>query len=106
MPFEITSAEEWKQAITENRFVVADMYSPYCGPCKSAAPKFQILESHCPGMVFVKMDVNELDDIATFYDVSSMPTFIVIVDGKVNKEFVGADLSQLSKYLEGFYAHT
>ncbi|WMV28526.1 hypothetical protein MTR67_021911 [Solanum verrucosum] len=49
---------------------------------------------------FVKIDVDELDDVAQEYGVQSMPTFVLIRKGKVVDKIVGADKDGLKKKIE------
>lgn len=49
---------------------------------------------------FVKIDVDELDDVAQEYGVQAMPTFVLIKKGKVVDKIVGADKDGLQKKIQ------
>jgi len=69
----------------------------WCGPCKMMAPYFEEL-SNMPefaGLVFVKVDVDDLEDVAASAGVNAMPTFQVYAGGEKKKELVGANKDKL-----------
>lgn len=63
--------------------VVIDFFATWCGPCKIIAPQFEELSKQHSSIIFLKVDVDENDEIAATYEVSSMPTFIFIKKGEV-----------------------
>ncbi|XP_070028045.1 thioredoxin H2-like [Nicotiana tabacum] len=54
---------------------------------------------------FIKIDVDELDDVAQEYGVQTMPTFMLIQQGKVVDKVVGADKDGLQKKIENNRAY-
>ncbi len=64
--------------------VVIDMYATWCGPCKMMAPVFDQLAKDMAGQYkFVKINIDEERDLAVQYNVSSIPTFLFLKDGKM-----------------------
>ncbi|KAK0098047.1 hypothetical protein PV326_011582 [Microctonus aethiopoides] len=63
--------------------VVIDFFATWCGPCKIIAPQFEELSKKHSSVIFLKVDVDENDEISATYEVSSMPTFVFIKKGEV-----------------------
>ncbi len=75
--------------------VVIDFFATWCGPCKRIAPMYQDLSEKFPFITFLKCDVDEADDVSTKYGVESLPTFVLLHNGKEVKRIEGANLSAL-----------
>ena len=78
--------------------VVVDFYADWCKPCKAIAPLLHSLAAQrsCRGKVrFYKVNVDECRELATEYEVSSMPTILFYSRGKLVHKIVGADLNGL-----------
>lgn len=84
-----------KEAFAQRRLVVVDTYATWCGPCKMIAPFFVGLSIEHPDILFLKVDVDECEDIATALGVSAMPTFYFFKDGNMVKEITGASKTDI-----------
>ena len=70
--------------------VLVDFYADWCGPCKAMGPVVETLAQEYEGRVKVgKVNVDENQDLAMKYGVMSIPTIVIIKNGKVEKTFVG-----------------
>lgn len=59
--------------------IVIDFTATWCGPCKAIAPVYERLAQHYAGRIqSVKVDVDRARDVAAYYGVSAMPTFVVL----------------------------
>ena len=95
MVHEITDESEFNSTLSSNSVVAVQMFASWCGPCKAAAPKFDEVSEQHPEATFVKVDVDELAEVAETWGVNCMPTFIVFKDGQVAQKIEGADFDRL-----------
>lgn len=65
-----------------------------CGPCKVIAPKVVEFSKEFPDVDFVKVDVDDLSDVAAEYSIRAMPTFLLFKDGEKVAEVVGANAAK------------
>ena len=67
-----------------------------CGPCKFIAPVFETLAEENPSAEFVKVDVDDADDVAGSVGIQAMPTFHFYKNGSKIDEMMGADQATLA----------
>lgn len=71
--------------------VLVDFYADWCGPCKIIAPTMETLSNEYAGRVkFVKVNVDESQEVAMKYDILSIPTAIIFERGNVKDSIIGA----------------
>eukprot|EP00921_Rhytidocystis_pertsovi_P003072 GHVQ01005120.1.p1 GENE.GHVQ01005120.1~~GHVQ01005120.1.p1 ORF type:complete len:108 (+),score=6.43 GHVQ01005120.1:254-577(+) len=89
--------QEFESIINEpgNKVVVVDFFAEWCGPCKHIAPEMEKMESEFPGVLFLKVDVDELETLSEKYGVTAMPTIIIFKGSNVAKTVVGANLNAI-----------
>jgi len=76
--------------------VVVDFYATWCGPCKVIAPQIEEMAKGEFSMVkFLKVDVDECEEVAMEYKITAMPTFKFIKGGNVVDELMGANADRL-----------
>jgi len=81
------------------RLVVVDFYATWCGPCKMIAPKLDEMSKELMDVVFLKVDVDDNEEVASEYSISCMPTFIFIKNGEKVSEFSGANAEKLKELI-------
>ncbi|XP_055850985.1 thioredoxin-2 [Episyrphus balteatus] len=82
-----------------SKLVVVDFFAPWCGPCKVIAPRLdELAAQYGDKVVVIKVDVDECEDIAMEYNISSMPTFVFIKNGAKLYSFSGANGDNLAKH--------
>ena len=86
--------------VPSNGKVVIDFFANWCGPCRTMKPMFEKLESQFPGIVFLKVNTDEAEELASLFRIQSLPTFVCINNGKFTARIEGADLQGLGRALE------
>lgn len=82
------------------KLVILYFTASWCGPCKRISPIYADLSEQYSGVVFLKIDVDDCQQTARSYGVSSMPTFQFFKNGTKLAEFSGADPDQLRRNIE------
>lgn len=95
----ITSAQEFNDAISKG-LVIVDFYATWCGPCKMVAPIVEKLEPQYEGVKFLKVDIEQVADVASKYEVTAVPSFIYLKDGQVVDVVRGAAPAQIKQGLD------
>ncbi|XP_050087773.1 thioredoxin-2-like [Anopheles aquasalis] len=84
-----------------DQLVVVDFFATWCGPCKVIAPKLEEFQNkYAEKVVIVKVDVDECEDLAAEYNISSMPTFLFIKRKQVVQQFSGANAEKLENHIK------
>ena len=86
----ITKADFQKTVLENDKPVFVDFFAEWCGPCKMTEPIVNELSDEIKDMVFVKIDVDQDQDLASEYSVFSIPTFMIFKKGQPAGQFVGA----------------
>jgi thioredoxin 1 len=87
---EISSATEFEKVTAQDKPVLIDFWAAWCGPCKMVAPEVEALVEIYEGKAVVcKIDVDKQAEIATRFQVMSIPTLVFLKDGKEVNRIVG-----------------
>ena len=87
----ITRENFENEVMKSNIPVLIDFWSPWCGPCRMMGPIIEQLAEEYEGKAKVgKVNVDEEGELSQAFGVMSIPTIVLIKDGKVVKQAVGA----------------
>jgi len=88
-PVEVTDSS-FAQFIRKYPLVVVDCWAAWCGPCRMLAPIIDELAREYSGkMLFGKLNVDENPQVASQYQIMSIPTLLVFKNGKLVDRIVG-----------------
>lgn len=86
----INSENYEEEVLKADKPVIIDFYADWCGPCRMMSPIIdEIAEEKADSIKVGKVNVDENQDLAMKYGVMSIPTIVIIKNGKVEKTFVG-----------------
>lgn len=100
-------ASDWEGLETSTKPVFLDFWADWCGPCRMLTPTFERLaEKYGDKVTFAKVNVDELPDIANKFAVRSIPTLVLLQEGKILETLVGLRSEQelagvLSRFVNG-----
>lgn len=82
------TSETFDEIIKEG-ITFVDFYADWCGPCKMMAPIIEEVESEMNDVKFVKVNVDEENDLAMRFHVMSIPMLALFKDGKLVQDTLG-----------------
>jgi thioredoxin 1 len=87
-----TSAQNFSRDVLNSPVpVLVDFYADWCGPCRMLAPTLDKLATEFSGKArIVKVNVDQEPELATQFNVSSIPALVFIADGEVIGQSAGA----------------
>jgi len=79
-----------KEILDYKGIILVDFFADWCGPCRITGPIIDKLAGEKKEVKFVKINVDKNPELASQYQVFSIPTFFIIKEGKILSQFVGA----------------
>ena len=97
----VVSDEEFASK-TKTGLWLADFYADWCGPCRMLAPVIDEVAGELQGKVgFIKVDVDASQKTASQFEVTSVPTIVLIKDGKEVGRLVGLrDAEKIKEFIQ------
>ena len=102
MVTKVSSKSHFQEQLTSagDALVVVDFFATWCKPCKAIAPLLEEMAKGEYSMVkFLKVDVDECEEVAMDNEISAMPTFKFFKGGNVVDELVGANPDKLKEII-------
>ena len=91
MAIQHLTKQDYDNEVTRSNVPVSiDFYADWCGPCKMATPMLEELATEIGESAKIrKVNVDEEPDLASKFGVMSIPTFVVLKDGKLDSKVTG-----------------
>ncbi len=89
---QVSDTKSWETDVMSSATpVFVDFWAEWCGPCRMVSPVVEELANDYDGKVkFVKVNVDEANELASKYNVFSIPTLILLNKGEIVSQQVGA----------------
>ncbi|MCR5349097.1 MAG: thioredoxin [Bacilli bacterium] len=84
----VTSTAQYDELISRGE-VLVDFFATWCGPCNMLSPVIEKVATAHPEVSVLKVDVDQLPELARRYGVQSIPTLLLIKDGKLEDKTLG-----------------
>ena len=86
----ITRNNFHNEILNSDKPVLLDFWAPWCGPCRMVGPILEEIAGERSDIKIGKINVDEQPELASQFRVMSIPTLIVIKDGKIVNQSMGA----------------
>lgn len=78
------------EVLNADKVVLLDFFAQWCGPCKMIAPTLEEIAAENEHIKVCKIDVDNDPDLARQFKVTSIPLLVVMKDGKIINQALGA----------------
>jgi thioredoxin 1 len=95
MPTKVDRHEDFVKIIEKHECVIIDFYADWCGPCKMFEPVFCELENTYTQCKFIKINVDFNKETTKKYEVTAMPTFVILRNKELVCKIIGANREKL-----------
>lgn len=82
--------QTFADTVSGNPIVLVDFWASWCGPCRGFAPVYESVSEDNPDIVFAKVDTEAEQGLASYFQITSIPTLMAIRDGVVLYSQAGA----------------
>ena len=78
------------EVMNSEKKVLLDFWAPWCGPCRMVVPMVEEIAKERPDIKVGKINVDENPELATRFGIMSIPTLVVMENGKIVNQATGA----------------
>ena len=78
------------EVMNSEKKVLLDFWAPWCGPCRMVVPMVEEIAKERPDIKVGKINVDENPELATRFSIMSIPTLVVMENGKIINQAMGA----------------
>ena len=78
------------EVMNSEKKVLLDFWAPWCGPCRMVVPMVEEIAKERPDIKVAKINVDENPVLATRFSIMSIPTLVVMENGKIVNQAMGA----------------
>ncbi len=78
------------EVLNSEKKVLLDFWAPWCGPCRMVVPIVEEIAAERPDIKVGKINVDEEVELASQFGIMSIPTLVVIENGKIVNQAMGA----------------
>lgn len=116
MPSLNITRTKFESIINENQIVFVDFWAAWCAPCKQFSKVYELVAEQFPSILFVKINIEEEQDLAEFFEIRSIPHLMVFKEGiiiysdagnstestlkELAQQALDADVSEIRKQLD------
>ncbi len=86
----ITKENFESEVMRSEKTVLLDFYAEWCGPCRMVSPLVDEISEENADIKVCKINVDDEPELVAAFNVSSIPTLVVVKDGAVSAQAVGA----------------
>ena len=79
-----------QEVLNSDKPVLLDFWAPWCGPCRMVVPMVEQIAEERPDIKVGKINIDEQFELANEFGIMSIPTLLVMKDGKIVKKATGA----------------
>ena len=78
------------EVMSSEKKVLLDFWAPWCGPCRMVVPMVEEIAKERPDIKVGKINVDENPELATRFGIMSIPTLVVMENGRIVNQAMGA----------------
>ena len=86
----ITNNNFKEEVLNSDKLVLIDFWASWCGPCRMVGPIIDEIAKENPDIKVCKVNVDEEPELANEFHIMSIPTLVVMKDGQVLRQSMGA----------------